>query len=172
MKPAVVRLALTALLFVCWIGYEAYQVATRPRTPAGQPLVVSRPQILVSDFDIIAQVDDPDQKEVTVEQVLYSDRKEFEGLKEVRVTNLAECRGLSRDFRPGAGPPDWTGKGRYVLPLRPVPDGKEGKELVFEVAPTPPSPGYPPLSGKAGPPHIYPATPEVLAQYHEVRKPQ
>jgi hypothetical protein len=124
----------------------------------------------VSDFDVIARVDSLDEK-VTVEQVLYTDRKEYEGLKEVRVTNLAECRGPSRDFRADAGPPDWTGEGRYLLPLRPVSDGKEGKDQVFEVVPTPPSPGYPPISGKAGPPRIYPATRQVLAQYRRVRKP-
>jgi hypothetical protein len=173
MKPAVVRLAVTALLFACWIGYEAYQVATRPRTPAGQPLVVSRPQILVSDFDVIVQVDGLD-KPVLVEQVLYAARKEFEGLagQKIRVTNLAECRGPSRDFRPDAGPPDWTGSGRYLLPLHPVADGKEGQEEVFEVVPTPASPGYPPVSGKVGPPRIYPANDEVLAQYHQVPKPR
>ena len=172
MKPAVVRLALAALLFVCWIGYLAYQVATLPRTPTGQPLVVSRPQILVSDLDVIARVNSLDEK-VTVEQVLYTDRKEYEGLtgREVRVTNLAECRGPSRDFRAGAGPRDWTRSDRYLLPLRPVADGPEGKDQVFEVVPTPPSPGYPPVSGKAGPPRIYPATRQVLAQYRRVRKP-
>jgi hypothetical protein len=170
MKPAVVRLALAALLFACWIGYLAYQVATLPRTPTGQPLVVSRPQVLVSDLDVIAQVDSLDGP-VTVQQVLYPDRKEYERLKTIRVTNLAECRGPSRDFRAGAGPQDWTRPDRYLLPLRPVSDGKEGKDQVFEVVPTPPSPGYPPVSGKAGPPRVYPATEQVLAQYRRVRKP-
>jgi hypothetical protein len=165
MKPAVARLALAALLFVCWIGYLAYQVVTLPRTPTGQPLVLSRPQLLVSDLDVLAPVDSLNDEESLVEQVLYTDRKEYQGLtgKKFRITNLAECRGLY-----------WTGPGRYLLPLRPISDGKdnkEGKEWVFEVVPTPPSPGYPPLSGKAGPPRIYPATDQVLAQYHRIHKP-
>ena len=51
MRPAVVRLLVAALLFAGWLGYLIYLVATTPRTPAGAPLVLSRPQILVSDFD-------------------------------------------------------------------------------------------------------------------------
>ena len=40
MKPAAFRLVLTLGLFLGWLGYLGYLVATRPLTPAGTPLVL------------------------------------------------------------------------------------------------------------------------------------
>src|SRR3954453_7223968 len=57
MKPAVFRLVLFAGLFALWMGYLGYLVLTRPRTPQGAPLVLSRPQIQSSDVDVIAEID-------------------------------------------------------------------------------------------------------------------
>ena len=61
MTAPVARLALTVTLFLGWIGYLAYQVATRPTVPPGQPLdglalVVSRPQVEASEVDVVAKV--------------------------------------------------------------------------------------------------------------------
>ena len=75
MKPTAVRLLLAGVLFLGWLGYLAFQVWTRPLTAAGQPLVVSHPQVLVSELDVVAQVpSDEDPTEVTVENVLYDGR--------------------------------------------------------------------------------------------------
>jgi hypothetical protein len=168
MKPALVRLVLVALVFASWLGYLAYLVITLPRTPAGWPLVVSRPQILVSDLDVIGSVPST-EGEVRVEEVLWPDTEEARQLvgKNLKVTNLDQCRPLPRDLDSGEPPLDWTGPGSYLLLLRRSPDGSG-----YEVTPTPPSPGYPP-SGlrRAGPPRIYPATPEARAQYGQVPKP-
>src|SRR5438128_1430645 len=60
LHPAVLRLIAVALVFAAWIGYLVYLVATRPVTADGAPLVLSRPQILVSELDVIAEVDATD----------------------------------------------------------------------------------------------------------------
>ena len=66
--------------------------------------------------------------------------------------------------------PDWTGPGDYLIPLRR--DNSGGKPR-YDVQATPPSPGFPTASTQnPGPPRIYPATPQVLAQYHEIQKPR
>ena len=49
MKFAAVRLAVAAVLFVGWIGYLGFLVRT-----TRHPIVLSRPQFLVSQKDVIA----------------------------------------------------------------------------------------------------------------------
>ena len=76
MKLAVIRLVLALVLFAGWIGYLGYQVWTRPRTKkddiTSPPLVLSRPQILASEIDIIGDVPAASNKvTVTVVEVLY-----------------------------------------------------------------------------------------------------
>ena len=104
MRAQVARLALTATLFLGWLGYLSYQVATRPViATTGQPLVLSRPQLLASELDVIAEVEDtrsgPDTKEkyeATVVEVLYP--PEGAPVKKgdrIQVTNIADVRGLS-----------------------------------------------------------------------------
>jgi hypothetical protein len=150
MKPAAGRLILTALLFVGWLGYLGYLVATRPVTGDGRPLVLSRPQALVSDLDVVAHVEGVDRP-VVIREVLYqATGKKLAAGDEIQVQNLVHCRGFS-------------GAGEYLLLLRSM--GKEGPP--YEVAPTPPSPGY---SGDLSPPLVYPA-PAILPQYRQVRKP-
>ena len=53
MKAAYGRFVLCQALFVGWLGYLGYLVAERPD---GGMRVLSRPQILVSDIDVIASV--------------------------------------------------------------------------------------------------------------------
>ncbi len=170
MRPAVVRLLVAALLFAGWLGYLIYLVATTPRTPAGAPLVLSRPQILVSDFDVVGQVEGVD-KPVKVVTVLYPDaEKGLEG-QEITVKNLEQCKPLPRPEQKAAEvPADYSGPGLYLLPLRKAGDGPD-----YAVTPTPASPGYPPHGGRVGPPRIYPLLSErlkeqALAQYRQILK--
>jgi hypothetical protein len=166
MKLAAWRFFVVAALFVCWLGYLGYLVATRPQYD-GRPVVLSRPQILVSEVDVVARVDaDDPTKPVKIEQVLYqAGEQTLHAGDEIFVDNLSQCRPLRREGSP-APPPDWQGPGAYLLPLNPS-DNKH-----YRVTPTPPSPGYPPGHDMTpGPPRIYPATPQVLAQYRAIGKP-
>jgi hypothetical protein len=164
MKPAVIRLVLTAALFAGWLGYLGFQVATLPATAAGQPLILSRPQILSSEIDVIADVPDKSGK-ATIVEVLYP----ADALKAgdvIQVTNIGECAPPPTRGADGPLPPlDWQGPGRYLLPLRRHPDGKK-----YEVAPIPPSPGFFLLGAVDPPSRLYPDTPETRAQYHRIGK--
>jgi hypothetical protein len=163
MRPAAGRLLLIAALFVGWLGYLGYLVWTRPRTPDGQPLVLSRPQLLVSNVDVVAAVDDPAQP-VVIKQVLSPPGdKDLHPGDRIEVPNIKDCRPLPPGGPNAPAPPDWTGPGDYLLPLERYTEDSTAR---YRVAPTPPSPGYPHRR-----PRIYPATPEALAQYREVRKP-
>jgi hypothetical protein len=157
MKAAYGRLVVCLALFVGWLGYLGYLVAERPE---GGMLVLSRPQFLVSDLDVVATVKKGSDS-VTVKEVLYpndrSTRERLEG-KEIQVTNLEDCRppvarlAVAHDVR---------GDGEYLLPLQdPGPEGKQ-----YRVAITPPSPGF-----RHGTPRIYPATSEVIGQYRQIPK--
>src|SRR3954469_12128903 len=159
MRPRVGRLVVAALLFVGWVGYLAYLVATRPTLADGgspgalghftprRPLVLSRSQLLVSDLDVVARVEDPRQP-VRVEEVLYPPGAEVVHAGEsLRVSNLGECRPLPLPRRPEdpPPPPDWAGPGSYLLPLRRSPDA-EGS---YQVTPTPATVGYPPPGARS-----------------------
>jgi hypothetical protein len=164
MKPAAGRLLLTAVLFLGWLCYLGYLVYSRPRTPDGQPLVLSRPQLLVSTLDVVARVEKPD-KSVKIVKVLYppKDPPVHEG-DTITVDDLDRCRAPERESGQPPPPLDWSGPGEYLLPLQYWPaDGKTR----YRVTPIPPSPGYP----RSAVPRIYAATPQALAQYREVRKP-
>jgi hypothetical protein len=179
MKPAVGRLLVTIALFAGWLGYLGYLVLCRPHAPAGlrgafegQPLTLSRPQFLVSTVDVVARVDDKDGENVIVEEVLHPKEKApVKAGDKIKVTNIKDCRPLPDSTAPEqeTPPDDWTGPGTYILPLQS--DPRKSKDT-FEVVPTPPSPGYPPRHATAvGPPRIYPATPEMLAEYRQIAKP-
>jgi hypothetical protein len=170
MKPPAWRLLLTVALFVGWLGYLAYLVWSRPHTPDGRPLVLSQPQFLVSMLDVVAEVKDLHQK-VVIDTVLYptTDPPVQQG-EEVRVGNLDQCRALSANPEgTGEAPLDFTGPGKYLLALEW--HTKDG-ERTYEVVPTPPSPGFPPSRHAAGPPRIYPATADMLAEYRRICKPK
>ena len=159
MRPAAVRLALVTGLFLGWLGYLGYLVATRPVTDAGWPLVVSRPQILTSQIDIVADIDDP-RGEVVVEEVLYPEGAALKKGDRIRVEFLDECRPMKRR-EDDVPPKDFSGPGKYLVPMRQAGPGR------YEVAPTPPSPGF---AGGLNPVRIYPATSEALAQYRRAPK--
>jgi hypothetical protein len=178
MKPAVARLLVTAALFVAWLLYLGYLVVCRPHTPSGlrgafegRPLTLSRPQFLVSAVGVIAQVNDEKGEDVTIKEVLYPREKApVQAGDKIKVTNLDKCRALRDPMEKDREVPlDYTGPGEYLLPLQ-VDPRKDDK--TFEVVPTPPSPGYPPGHGVGvGPPRLYPATPEMLAEYRQIAKP-
>jgi hypothetical protein len=171
MKPLVARFLLTVVLFVGWLGFLAYQVATRPVLPDDQPLVLSRPQILTSEVDILAELPapppdaEPDgSTKVKVKKVLYGSAV-TEG-QEIKILNLHECQALVP--RGVTVPRDWSKAGEYLIPL--VAQKSAGKDT-FLVAPIPPSPGYGALGFRLDVRRIYPATAEALAQYHSIAKP-
>ena len=74
-----------------------------------QPVVLSRPQFMVSEVDMIAQVDqgkDGPDPEVTIEEVRWP-AQGFENLngKKIAIKNIKYCDG-------------WEGPRAYILPLR------------------------------------------------------
>ncbi len=167
MKFAVVRLAVAAVLFLGWIGYLSYLAAT-----IRNPVVLSRPQFLVSERDVIAVCKGGDK--FVIDEVLYP--KDATGIKKgqtLTVGNLDKCQTFSPQdgWRLAKGGP--TEGQRYLLPLQTAaaaPRTNAESPIVMDVVPIPASPGYPPLSGDAGPPRIYPDTPEVRAQYQTIPK--
>ena len=154
MKPATLRLGLAAAAFAAWIGWLVYLVYSMESSlppGASRPVVLSRPQFLVSSLDVIADVHEiqTDPSEVTVRQVLWPDTKDAQDLigKQIRVSHLSECRA------------DWLGPGEYILALQSL--GPKG----YQVVPLPRSPGFP-----SGRPRIYPSTPDTREQLREIRK--
>jgi hypothetical protein len=150
MSGARVRLWIAAALFAGWLGWLAYLAATTTH-----PVVLSRPQFLVSTLDVIAEVHAADghpAEEVTVREVHWpaTGREKLVG-EQIRVINLPKCEG-------------WDLPGSYILPLV-----REGD--AYRVASTPPSPGYSPLTGDA-PQRIYPVTDETRHQLETIRKPE
>jgi hypothetical protein len=149
MNGARMRLVIAAALFAAWLGWLAYLAATTTR-----PVVLSRPQFLVSTLDVVADVRAADAEpaaDVIVRKVHWP-LQDRQGLvdKEIHVVNLADCIG-------------WAGPGSYILPL--VRDGD-----AYRVAAIPPSPGYNALNDQAAV-RVYPATEEALHQLDEIRKP-
>jgi hypothetical protein len=157
MNAAYGRFAFCLALFLGWLGYLGYLVAERPE---GNASVLSRPQLLVSDLDVIAFVKKGTDT-VKVVDVLYPDDEQARKLKgeEIRIANLDACRPPGDPLDPP--PLDLQADGLYLLPLQdPGADGTE-----YRVATTPPSPGF-----RHGTPRIYPATPNVRAQYRQIPK--
>src|SRR5262249_22764782 len=150
-----------------WLGYLAYLVVTTPR----EPVVLSRPQFLVADLVVIARVDGFTEP-VVIEEVISAGGAEAENLpKKIKVINLAMC-GPPAHLQKKPGQKDFTGPGRYILPLR-VATTKKGDDVVTEyfVAETPPAPGYPsPGPPRSGPPRIYPLTAETRAQLRHMAR--
>ncbi|HTU18963.1 MAG TPA: hypothetical protein VMG10_12960 [Gemmataceae bacterium] len=179
MKPRAARLILTVALFLGWLGYLGYLVVCRPHTPGGlrgafegRPLTLSRPQMLVSTLDVVAEVSGDKGEKVVVKEVLFpnpSDAPVKKG-ETIHVELIDQCHPLPDPLAKDANPPpDYTGPGDYLLPLQAV-GSKEDRR--FQVVPTPPSPGFfsaPHVS--VGPPRIYPATDEMLAEYRSIAKP-
>jgi hypothetical protein len=148
MKWPTVRLVVATALFIAWLGWLSFLVLT-----ASHPVVLSRPQLLVSNLVVVAQIDAAQAAEpkVAIKKVSWPDDERASALggKTIIVTNLAEADG-------------WTGPGAYILPLGTDWQGH------FTVISTPPSPGFP----KVGKPRIYAATAETLAQLDSMPKPK
>jgi hypothetical protein len=139
-------LAFSALAFFAWIGWLAYLAET-----ASKPVVLSRPQFLLANLDVIADIEDLDGP-VTVAEVYWPPaEKALEG-KKLSVANLADLTERG-----------WEGPGRYILPLLQEAGGK------YLVAPIPPSPGF--QARSAGKPRIYRYSPQTYGQLREIRKP-
>ncbi len=129
-------------------------VYTLPRPPKGSdlPIVLSRPQLLISKIDVVGIVNVKDGT-VKVAQVLYPpDATEPKKDDEIQVTNFDEVR-----------PPlsEQANLGSCLLPLQKTDDG-----MTYRVVHIPASPGF-----SGGAPHVYPTTDEVLAEYHAIQKP-
>jgi hypothetical protein len=128
-------LALTAVVFLAWLGWLTFLAATATR-----PVVLSRPQFLVSTLDVIADVAaQPDGRpadRATIRQIHWprQGRDSLVGTT-IRISNLPDCS-------------NWIGQGAYILPL--VTDGDS-----YQVAGLPPSPGFSPTFPPV-PPRIYP----------------
>jgi hypothetical protein len=165
MNAARLRLLIAAGLFMAWIGWLIYLATTTTN-----PVVLSRPQFLLSELDVVAQVDAGDVSDgeriptpqVTVVAVLWSQDESDRRLQDQTITveNLPDI-----DRKHG-----WRGPTRYLLPLRKLP----GTDRHFVIPPLGRSPGFPPAqeSGyrpKEGDPRIYPDDPEVRKQLEQIR---
>ena len=146
-------LATAALLFAGWMAWLGYLALTTTR-----PEVLSRPQFLASQVDIIADVDgdaEAAKDVVTVKNVAWQAREITDPPKvgaPLKIVNLP--RVFSAD--------GWTGPGEYLLPLT-----YDTKLKEYRLAPVLYSPGLPRSQDR---PRIYHATPPVLAQQHKLRE--
>jgi hypothetical protein len=145
MKVAHVRLAAAAVLFLGWIGWLAYLVVN-----SHDPVILSRPQFLVADLWVIADVGVEDGRPARMvsvrEDVWSSAGKKLAGAT-IEVVDLPEI-GADKG---------WEGPGTYILPLL-IHAG--GKRAYYSITPVPPSPGF----VERGDRRIYAATPETRAQ--------
>src|SRR5438552_2871645 len=99
-------LVVSAALFAAWIGYLAYLVLETarptiqfwpPRITKTQPIILSRPQFLVSTLDVIADVQQDDGRPdavMRIESVHWpADERDRFAHRTITVSNLAGCAG-------------------------------------------------------------------------------
>lgn len=145
-RVAWLGLAVSATLFVAWLGFLGYLVLTDAR-----PTVVSYPQLLASSAEIVTHIepeaDGQLPRTVTVKEVL---RGQVPG-PTIAVANLPESVG-------------YVGPGDYLVPLVPVGGAGGGKE--FRVPRPARSPGSE-LGKNAPEAMIYPWNKAVQQQYHD-----
>jgi hypothetical protein len=143
-------LIFSAILFAVWLGYLGFLAVTHGHWKEDlTDRVISRPQFLLSQLDVIGTLDSLDDKHVAVSRIINNVAgKELETPLEINVRNLKDCEG-------------WQGPGEYVLAL--VPPDEAGK--AYRVAELPRSPG-----SRNQTPRIYKLTPEVEAQLKVVPK--
>lgn len=140
------RFVAASLALLGWLGYLAFLAMTESR-----PTVLSRPQLLVADLVVAAEVTERTTTQVDVREVV---RQPLAGSAlnagHLKVTNLSECSG-------------WEQPGLYLVPLlrSATPDGN----VTFAVPPIPRSPGF---SGER--PRIYHWTVEVREQFNQVER--
>lgn len=151
------RIAVATLLLVGWLGYLLVLVVT-----TRDPVILSRPQILVSNLGVVAKVTERDggpDPRVHVIKVLWPADHDtrLEG-RELLLEDLADV---------GAGQ-GWSGDNEYLIPLT---ARKHGQEVAYEVTPLPPLP-LPPVPGqpaRLNDRRIYRVTDDTLRQFRELR---
>jgi hypothetical protein len=162
MKRSRALLIVSASLFAVWIGYLAWLVheTSSPTVLAygtSSPNVLARPQFLVADLYVIADIPahparpDKPGNPVTIKRVVWS--------KNPDDGKLASCFVLWPPPR-RATLLYWSEPGEYILALSRTEDAG-----VFQVTPLPRTPGF---SGAMG--RIYPATHQTLAQLEHLTK--
>jgi hypothetical protein len=156
MMMARLRLVLAASLFAAWIGWLVYLATTTTH-----PVVLSRPQFLDSDLDVIAKVNgdaDHPQPTITEVEVVWARSRRDGKLTALTVAGLAD---LSKKD-------GWQGPGRYILPLRKT-EGEIG--TTYKLAGVGSSPGFPSHAAGEGAARlrIYPDRPETREQLQEIR---
>ena len=146
------RLAVSALLFLAWIGFLAFLVVhTR------DPVILSRPQLNVADLIVLAEIAAKEGRpadEVVVQKLIHSNEQNATGIagSKMSLAGLSEIGATQ----------GWQGAGLYIVPL-----SKKNDKL--EVTALPPSPGFPrTASGTQKDRRIYRATPDALAQLKEI----
>jgi hypothetical protein len=150
------RLVLAASLFAAWIGCLVYLASTTTH-----PVVLSRPQFLESDLDVIADVKgdaDHPSPTVTVVKVVWPKSRRDEKLTSLTLANLADLSSQN----------GWQGPGRYILPLR---ENRRGAENPYRLAEVGSSPGFPSLGSGTEPVRrrIYPDRAETREQLQAIR---
>ena len=149
LKWARLRLGVAVLLFVGWLGWLAHlAIENAPRS-----IILSRSQLLISNLDVIAQIDEVDgrpAKTIKIDKVNWPHTKQVEALRgtTIEVPNLPSCDG-------------WKGPGQYIVPLQTNWHGR------YELAPLPPTPGF-----EGARPRIYPANPDTRKQLDAIAKPE
>jgi hypothetical protein len=136
---------LVLLLFALWVGFLGVLAVK-----TADPIILSRPQILVSTLDVIAEVSETSGKaspRIQIQEVHWPKQAERLVGQEIEVANLPAASG-------------WRGAGRYIVPL-------VQQDGVYLVASVPRSPGFVGL-----PPRIYPLTEATRAQLDEIKKPR
>lgn len=142
-----VRLSWAAATFVAWLGWLAYLVATGSR-----PITLSRPQFLVADLDVVAQLSEAGghpAPRVRLLRVWWSRQPQLPD-GEIVVSNLPDAQVEG----------GWRGVGEYILPLVRV-----GPE--YQIAPVPSSGAT--AGARDGRFRIYPRTEETLRQLTRLR---
>lgn len=152
MKRNLIFLILSVVVFCGWIAWLGTQ-ALRHKNP----VVVSRSQLLISQCDVVARVDDLQKKRVTVEEVLYTqDGGPAKGAA-IEVKNLTDAKGFSSP-------------GSYVLPL--INQKQKGGEDTYILAGLPDDPGFPydGVDPRSVSPRVYPYSDEVRRQLAEIHE--
>src|SRR5262245_59170149 len=119
MKRPALLLAVSLGLFAAWVGWLGYLAAT-----ARRPVVLSRPQLLVAELVVIAQVDAKPEKGQPARLTIQESYGPPGGpavrkTGTITVENLHECEG-------------WQGPGVFILPL-----AAAGGENVYRVVSIP-----------------------------------
>jgi hypothetical protein len=150
MNFAKARLLIAAVLLGGWLAYLGYLAYA-----TNDPIVLSRPQFLVSGAYVIADVkeqNDQPVSAVTIKEVVWDP-----------AGKLAAGQTIEVKFLPKPGKPlGWENAGTYILPLTRRVDGK------YSVTPLPPSPGFAAEPASPFRFRIYTETPSTVRQLRDI----